>query len=79
MGAENASYCFECSNLITTSKMGQGIALTTPDLSSGYSNVYSIEFCQDCYRKRKGVRLEDQYADNLSALYQRTDEWKKNH
>jgi hypothetical protein len=78
-GGENMSYCFECSKLIPTSKMGHGIALTTPDPTSQYSKVYPIEFCQGCYRKRKGVRLEDEYAHKLPELYQRTDEWVRNH
>ena len=69
----NYFICFECSNLITTSKMGHGIALTTPDPTTIYSNVRNVMFCQGCIIIRKGVRLEDEYAENLQDLYKRTD------
>jgi len=69
----NYFICFECSTLITTTKMGHGIALSTPDPTTIYSNVIPVMFCQHCTFKRKGVRLEDEYAESLDILYKRTD------
>ena len=67
--------CFECLCQITTTKMGCGIALKTPDPIIECSNRYRVGFCPDCTIKRNGRQLINEYWGRLTDLYERTNQF----